>query len=223
MLLTNYARVLGNLGRLDEAARYAETADGKARRMGHEVVVYQVLRLRASIYRRRGELDRAAAMLREVEPRLERMMLPGHIAFAGLAMDRALLAQARGDVTAARSEADRSVAIAEASGQRDGNLSSFLRGRAEIESQAGRPDRAAADAARALDLDLESVGPGILSSDLGQDYLALGRALQAQGNRKAAHDAFASAVRHLEASLGSDHSATRSARDLAASTTPKEN
>jgi serine/threonine-protein kinase len=222
MLLTNYARVLGNLDQLDEAARYAELADAKARRMGHEFVVYQVLRLRASIYRRRGELERAAAMLREIEPRLERMMPPGHIAFAGLAMDRALLAQARGDEAAARLEADRAIAIVEASGQRAGNLASFLRGRAEIEFQAGRADRAAADAERALDLDLESVGPGVLSSDLGYDYLTLGRALQAQGNRRAAHDAFASAVRHLEPSLGPDHTATRSARELAASSVQDE-
>ncbi len=223
MLLTNYARVLGNLGQLDEAARYAEMADRNARRMGHDVVLYQVLRLRASIYRRRGELDRAAVMLDEVEPRIERLLPPGHIAFAGLAMDQALLAQARGDEATAQSQADRAIAIVEASGQREGNLSSFLRGRAEIGYKGGRPDRAAADAERALELDRESVGPGILSSDLGFDYLALGRALQAQGNRSAAHDAFASAVQHLEPSLGPEHSETRSARELLAASAPHEN
>jgi serine/threonine-protein kinase len=223
MLLNNYARVLGNLGHLDEAARYAEMADRRARQMGNDAVIYQVLRLRASIYRRRGELDRAAAMLRELEPLLERMMPPGHIAFAGLAMDKALLAKARGDETAARSEADRAIAIVEASGYRAGTLASFLRGRAEIEVEVGGADRAAADAERALRLDLESVEPGTVSSDLGLDYLVLGRALLARGESRAAHDAFASAAEHFEPSLGPDHSLTLQARGLAASSASAEN
>jgi len=57
--------------------------------------------------------------------------------------------------------------------------------------------------------------PGTFSSWRGRAHLALGRALQVQGRSGEARAAFASALEHLEPSLGADHPQTREARRLA--------
>jgi eukaryotic-like serine/threonine-protein kinase len=215
MLLTNWARTLRDLDRLDEAMDAADRAYAKARQLGHEVVVNQVLLLRASVYRMRRDLVRAAAMLAEVEPRLARMVPAGHAAFAAVHVERALLAQAGADAAAAMSEIDRALAIAEASPQRALYLSLVRRRRAELALGIGRPEGAAADAREALRIDLEAIPPGTFSSNLGHAYLALGRALHAQGRVEDARAAFTSAARNLEPTLGAAHPATRSARQLA--------
>ena len=51
-------------------------------------------------------------------------------------------------------------------------------------------------------------------SYVGRAYLALGRALSAQGKSDDAKAALASALQHLESTLGEDHAETRSARQL---------
>ena len=98
MLLVNYARSLRELHRIDEAADYAERGYTKAQQSGAQVVIGQSLLLRAQIYTDRGDLSRATAMLDEAEPRLRRRLPAGHIAFASLASNRALIAQGRGDL-----------------------------------------------------------------------------------------------------------------------------
>src|SRR5205085_8581835 len=98
MLLINYARALQDLGELQQAADYADRGYNTAQRTGASVVVSQALILRSSIYRNRGDLARAQQMLDEVEPWLKRNLPPGHVAFASLTSQRALLAQARGDL-----------------------------------------------------------------------------------------------------------------------------
>ena len=208
--LTNLARALRDLHRLPEAARYAELAYDKATRMGHEVAIDLALFARASTYRLQGDIARAERALAELEPRLRRLA-PGHINRAQFAGERALLAQARGDFAAAMAEADRAVAIADASSRRDTNLARNLVRRAEIAHAAGRPDRAVADAETALQLELKGLQPGDFSNVTGACYLALGRALQQQNRTAEARAAFASAVEHLRPSVGDDHPFTRSA------------
>jgi len=156
MLLVNYARVLRDLGRLDEAADYSERGYTKAVSAGDDVVRNQALLLRGSIYRQRGDLARARAMFDEVEPRLRAQLPAGHVAFASLASERAAVAQAAGDLRAALGYADTAQAIAEASmnAGRQGReyLPLILTRRAGIERQLGRADAAANDTARAAAL-----------------------------------------------------------------------
>jgi len=211
--LNNLARSLRDLDRLSEAAHYAELSYAKAQQMGHEIAVDQSLFVRASIYRQQGELEDAGRVLAQLEPRLKRLPAE-HILFGVLALERARLAQVRGDSAAAMAAADRATAIAEASTQRIVYLSRFLLGRSELAYQMGRLDRARDDAREAVRLELEGVVPEIFSSHLGRCYLALGRALQGQGRIDQARAAFASALQHLEPSLGANHSDTRAARQL---------
>ena len=117
MLLYNYARTLGMLDRDAESVRYAERAYADARRAGDEVVVNMALLARTAAYRRLGDFVSARKTLAEVEPRLAKMLPPGHSAFGALASERALLAQAQGDFPAALAEINREMAIVEGNNQ----------------------------------------------------------------------------------------------------------
>ena len=68
MLLNNYAITLRQLGRLREAADYAERAYSKARQAGSQVVTYYSLNNRALIYLEQHDYGRAASALNELEP-----------------------------------------------------------------------------------------------------------------------------------------------------------
>jgi len=219
MLLLNYGRTLKDLGRLDEAADYVERAYAKAKAAGDETVINQSLLVRTAIYRGRGEIERAAGTLSELEPALRRNLPAGHIAFAAMAWQRALNAQAAGDTQTSLDFANQAVAIAEGSmkGGREGTsyLPLFLVSRSEIQLQLGHQDEAAEDARRALKLLLDATQPETLSANLGRAYLALGRALWAQGKREEARFAFRSSVENLQSALGPDHRETQTARQLA--------
>jgi serine/threonine protein kinase/tetratricopeptide (TPR) repeat protein len=221
MLLVNYARSLHELHQFNEAADYAERGYTKAQRSGAEVVVGQSLLLRALIYTDQRDLQRATAMLDEVEPRLRRGLPAGHIAFASLASNRALIAQAGGDLPAALEHSDEAVVISEAAmkaGRLGGDyLPIFLTRRSDVELQLGHLERAEADVVRALSILQASAQSGMFSSTLGHTYLVLGRVLQAQGKAQEAHIAFRSAAEHLQSTLGPDHADTRSALQLAGS------
>jgi serine/threonine protein kinase len=225
MLLINYARTLRVLGRPAEAADYAERGYANAVRAGNQLVMNQALLVLGRIYRERGDLTRAQAMLSEVEPRLRRALPPGHLAFSKLASEYSLLASARGDLPAALQLANKAVAIAETSIKAgrggDDYLASALVVRSNINRQLGRADAAATDAARALDLLKKSEEPGAFSSDLGHAYYTMGRALQAQGKTEEARAAFRSATENLQGTLGPDHPDTRSARQADVETPPR--
>src|SRR5262249_39498789 len=114
MLLINYGRALRDLGKLDQAAEYLERGFARAKLLDHEVVMRQALLLMESVYRAQGDLGRAASALSDVEPRLRRVLPPGHIAFASLTSEQSLLQQARGDLPSALELANQAIAITEA-------------------------------------------------------------------------------------------------------------
>jgi tetratricopeptide (TPR) repeat protein len=218
MLLLNYGRSLKELERLNEAAKFAELAHVKARAAGDETVVNQSLLVRADIYRGQGDLERAAQMVIELEPRLRRSLPTGHIAFASLALQQALNAQARGEVQKALDLANQVVTIAEeaikAGREGAGYLQVYLVSRSKIHLQLGHLGEAAADAGRALKVLLDATEAETFSAALGRAYLALGRALSPQGKDEEARAAFRSAIENLQSALGPDHSETRAARQL---------
>ena len=89
-------------------------------------MINQSLLERCRIYRKQGNLGRAAEMLSQVEPRLRKDLPPGHSAFSGIASEKSLLAQARGDLTEALSFASQAVALVESSMKAGGSGSYFL-------------------------------------------------------------------------------------------------
>jgi hypothetical protein len=110
--------------------------------------------------------------------------------------------------------ADRAVAMAEANSQARELLARCLRRRSGLALQMRRLEAAASDAARAVAIETERADPGRRSCHVGLAYLALGRALSARGQSGEATAALASALQHLEPTLGEDHPETRSARRL---------
>ena len=149
------------------------------------------------IYIDQRDFNRAATMLTELEPMLRRIFPPDHYWFGSLASVQALLASGTGDFRKAQLLADHSVNIVEAASKSGKAGSDFLPiallRRAAVESASGRPDQAEGDVRRAL-TQLQSQNPsGEFSSVIGRAYLALGRALQAQGKPNDARAAFRSA------------------------------
>jgi serine/threonine-protein kinase len=214
--LVAHARTVRDLGHLDEAAAQAERGYARAQKNGEQAVVNQSLLLRASIHRMRGDFTRAADMLAELEPRLRNNLSPGNIYFASLASEQALLAQARGNASAALELINQALAIAEASAkasQQGADLvPTLLTYRSEMEQQLGRTDDAVADANQAVGKLQEAAQPGTFSTHLGRAYLALGRGLQAQGKNDQARTTFQSAAEHFQNALGPDHPDLRSAQ-----------
>lgn len=226
MLLNNYAAVLQDLARLDEAAGYAERAYARARKAGDEVVINQSLLLRSRIYRDQHDVPRAEAALDEVEPRLRKALPPGHFVFAQLIADHAMVELERGDTAKALRLADAAIDTLQTTiraGKAGVNiLPLYYQRRGLIELQAGRPDAAAADANKALQLFQANTAPGVFSYRSGRAYLLLARALKAQGKEEDARAAARTAAEHLQSAAGPDHPDTRSARQLAEADTQQK-
>jgi serine/threonine-protein kinase len=214
MPLVNYARALFDLGKFDEAQEYAERGLLKAQQAGDEVPVREGLLLLAGIYRAKHDLNHAAEMVSQAAARFDRSLPPGHGAFAGLALQRALNARAAGDLSTAWKFCNQAVSIAEASIKTRGahRLPSFLIYRSDIALELGRAEDAQRDAARAISIlrtGDESQSP---SGNVGRAYLTLGRALDGQGKQVEARAAFRTAEEHLRKAFGPDHPDSRSAQ-----------
>jgi serine/threonine-protein kinase len=215
MLLNNLARTLRELGRLEEARALAERAYASARETGAEHVVGQALMVRATVYRLQGDLDRAGQMLAELEPRWRSAFPAGSMAFANLASEQSILAQARGDLRAAVEASDRAIAIAEKDAQRIDYLPGMLERRSNLDRVRGHLEEAQSYAERALSMEQEAAGPDAVSHRIGRAHLALGLALEAQGKGESARSELLAALEHLEPCLGADHPDTQLARRLA--------
>jgi tetratricopeptide (TPR) repeat protein len=209
MLMTNLARTLSRLGRSREALEYAERAYAEAKRAGDETVVNQVLLQRAGVYSDLGQHAKADSMLVELVPRLRRMFPAGHVVYYALAREQARLGRARGDLASAAGAIERALAILGNDSSERYSVSQLLVRRSEVELALGRTAAAKLDAARALELARQAVMPGEPSSNLGDAYLGLGRALHANGEEPAATAAFASAYAHFRPTLGPDHPDSR--------------
>jgi tetratricopeptide (TPR) repeat protein len=116
-------------------------------------------------------------------------------------------------------QADRAVSIVEAgvAANQQGafTLPFLLRIRADIERLLGRFPEAERDTRRAIDLLARASEPGVRSAGIGNAYLTLGQTLQAEGRIDEARRAGASALEHLEPTIGLNHPITRQARALA--------
>jgi eukaryotic-like serine/threonine-protein kinase len=218
--LQAYADTLRELGRLDEAADYANRAHATILSTNkNKMVMMLCLTTQVRIYRDQANFNHAEATFSELEA-LTRGILPaGYYYFSILASERSLLSQAEGKLSAALASADQAVSSDEACirSKRGGApwLALFLYRRAAVEVAVGQPDKATDDARRAINLLRTSLGADALSAHIGRSYFQLGRALDAQGKKDEERSAFRTAAEHLEKTLGPDHPETRAARQLA--------
>jgi serine/threonine-protein kinase len=220
MILNNYAKMLRKLNRLDEAAGYAQRSYDKAQSEHNQLVTGQSLLERARIAISQRKFAQASELLSELEPQMRKHLPPAHYAFASLAADRSKIAFGEGNLPLALQLADQSVAIGEAAlksgGQGAFAFPGFLLNRSSIELASGSLEQSVADANRALELQKSNTQPSSFSSTLGYAYLALARALDAQGKHGEAQAAAGLAAQNLEKCIGAGHPDTRSAIELAA-------
>ena len=219
MVLINFARVQRRLDHLAQAADYAERAYEKAVKTGDELVVNQSLLERSRIYLDQHNPSRAEAMLAQVEPRLRKMLPPGHYGFAALARYRGLIAMENRDLSSALRFMDEAIALiraaAKAGGQGGFLLPDLYTERSAIDLAAGRTEQAETDAGLALAALQPNQRPDDISSKLGLAYLAEARALIAEGRPVPARAAALHALGQLQVSIGPDHPETQSAREIA--------
>ncbi len=209
MLTLNYARALSDQGRIAEAATFAERAFERAQVTKQQVVINQSLILRGTIYRNAKDLKRSDEMFAEVVPRLQNALPKGHMAFASVAVERAMNEQAKGNLIAARSLLHEARAITEAAiaAGRQGTdfLPLLLVRSARLALLESRSAQAVEESERAIAL-LKANSPTVrFSSSLGRAFLASGLALETQGKAVEAKKRFAEASRHLEIALGPNH------------------
>jgi tetratricopeptide (TPR) repeat protein len=171
--------------------------------------------VRATVYRLQGDLDRAAQMLAELEPRWRSAFPAGSMAFANLGSEQSILAQARGDLRSAVEASDRAIGIAEKSPQKIDYLPGMLERRSNLDRLRGHLEEAQSYAERALSMEQEAAGPEAVSYRIGKAHLALGLALEARGQGAPARSELLAALEHLEPCLGADHPDTQLARRLA--------
>ncbi len=226
LLLNNYASTLRQLGRLDEAADYAERAYAKGVKTEDQDTIYHALTTRALIYIDLHDYKHAADMLAELQPMVLRIFPPGHYWLGAFDSVQALLASGTGDSKTAQLLADRSVEIVDAASKAGKAGSDFLPiallRRAQVELAAGRPENSANDAHRALTLLKSASRPDEFSCAVGNAYLTLGRALKAQGNATEARAAFHSAADQFQNTLGADDIQTRNALQLEAANSAQQ-
>ena len=217
-LLYNYASVLRELGRSNEASAYLETATAKARLTNEQILIDQVDLLRARMFIDDHEYARAGELMTQTEPRLQKKFPPNHFAFAALTSDRSRLALANGDTYSALRLADRAIDIDEASIKNFGECAAFvpilLIRRSQVELKAHRLKEAEADALHALQLLNAQSESGIHSSNIGRAYLVLALSLRAQSRSRESQDAFQNASQNLEDTLGPAHPDSKAARGM---------
>jgi tetratricopeptide (TPR) repeat protein len=218
MMLTNYAQMMYELARLDDAASYAERAYQGGTQSKNQIVLNQTRLRLARIYRARHDLDRATRMLDEAEPSMRTLLPAGHFAFGSLAAERALLARERGDFPGALGFIDRAIEIdtqAEKGGKSGAQyLPILLTHRATIEFAAGEVSAAESDIRRALGMFDDESWPGDYSSYTGGAYLTLARVLMAEGKEGEARAAAQAAEKQLEKAVGAGHPDTLAAKAL---------
>lgn len=218
-LLFNYASLLHQLGRQDDAARYLKLADARARALHDNILAEDIDLLRAEMYTDQHQYAKASVLLDDLEIRLRRRYPPQHFVFAEVASARSAIALAGGDASSAKHFAHQAVALDEASLRKIGQCAAYLPAllvqRSRVELSTGDVESAAKDARWALALLQDEANSGIPSSNVGRADLALAQALQASGEQDKAKPAFRNAYANLVATLGSDNPDTRLSHELA--------
>ena len=219
LVLINYARILRELDRFEQADTMAQHAYSKAVQLKNEVVINQALMERSSIYLDMRKPQQAETMLAEVEPRLRKSLPASHYAFASLAGRRARISLQEDNLQAAIEQSDRALALLEAT-VKAGNEGAFILpslyvDRSDIDRAANRPDDSARDADRAIELLRATLEPGSYSRKMGLARLARARALDAGHKKAEARKEAVQAADQLERSSGAEDPEAQAARELA--------
>lgn len=217
--LSNYARVLLELARPDEAASYGERALEEATRLDNRSAMVQSRLWLSRIYLAQHDLARAASTLDDAEVAIRKFFPQRQVVLAYLSAGRALVARGGGDLPTAQQMIDDAVGKMSQAVQRGQGspvyLPILLTDRAEIELAARQLQPADTDLHRALDLLLADAQRGDYSAYVGRAQLDLARVLSSEGRASEAQREGQLAVEQLTRAEGPDHPETRAAALLA--------
>jgi serine/threonine-protein kinase len=215
----NYGSTLIRLERYDQALPLLEAAAEAAKSAGNARIEISALTHISRVHILRGNFDAAERLLQSLEARFAADPENHQHLRPVVVSARVELSLARGDLTTAREHAD---ALLTSTGypqtQNRPVLKTLLPLRARLSLKEGDFVRAQAEATEALNLARSMARPGDRSADVGEALLLLCKAQQAAGKVDEARRNLPRAIENLERSLGPEHSLTRDARALLAST-----
>jgi serine/threonine protein kinase len=211
--LVRHARLLTQLGRLDEASREFEEARALATTRGNVVTLAAIDIGEGDIAMLRGDLPAATRSLDEAATRLRALGAPPHhVLWTREDMSRAAVLAKQGMSREATDLLTKSIAEYQAQSCCRAHVANALALRAELAANAGDLERAAADAASAIE-NAPATDGGSFSRFTGRAWYVSGLVHEKHGRHAQAREAFATAASQFAGALGDTHPDTLLARE----------
>jgi eukaryotic-like serine/threonine-protein kinase len=216
-LVTNYAKLLVELGRPEEAKRLFEQAMAAADAREHARSTGVIALMAAPAWCATDDLAGCARLLATARQHLQSTLPPRHPTRGTLAMEEGELALGRGDVALARSRLREAIAMFDTAVAFNPNRLRTMTLLARADLAAGDSRAALADAHDAVAAARASLAGFPTSAWLGDALLTLGSIQRSGADPGAADASLREALVNLQATVGADAPATReTARLLAA-------
>lgn len=206
------ARILGQLGRLDEAEAHWNEALDLARARGNRPNIAAIFIGLAELATLQGKFAEAQSHMQRAEAALRESALPAnHVINTRYAITNAALLAARGNSSGATSELSRALEQYRAQDCCRAHMALSLALRSEVALREGRISDAAADARSARDL-APQITDESFSRFTGRAWFVTGLVYEQQNRRREAREAFATAAVQFAGALGDTHPDTLRAR-----------
>lgn len=207
----NYAKLLVELGHLDEAKALFERGLASARGSGNPRVIGAASLQAAPAWCASGDLSRCDNLLKTASERLLSSLPTGHSTLGTLEMEEGQLALARDQPDAALEHLRLALSIFDGAVEKNPNRMRTLALLAETEARKGDTTAAASHSAQAVDQARSALAGFHQSAWLGHALLAESRVQEARGDHATAIATLREAQSQLRASLGDEAPATREA------------
>ena len=215
-LESNFAADLMERGRVREAIPLFEHSIAEAKSMGDRRTAANIEIQAARAWCLIDDLRRCGEMSSTGQSELIALLPPGHVSFGNVALSRARMALARGDLPRARALLLDAVAIFDAATEKGRPEIRALTLLVRTELQLGGLDDADAHAARAVAQARVAMAGFDHSEWLGSALVAQGMVLKARGQDTAAEASWQAAFAELQAAAGDTATSTVEVRRLLA-------
>jgi eukaryotic-like serine/threonine-protein kinase len=211
--LVRHARLLTQLGRLDDASREFVEARALAKERGNVVTLAAIDIGEGDIAMLRGDLASATRLLDAAAARLRTLGAPAHhVLWTREDMARAALFAKQGRPREAGALLTKSIEEYQAQSCCRAHIAFALASRAELALEAG-DTQGAAEAATAAIGHAPAIAKGSYSRFTGRAWYVSGLVHEAQGHLREAREAFATAASQYAGALGDTSADTRLARE----------
>ena len=207
----NYAKVLIDLGRIDQSRQLFSSAIESARRRKHGRAIMMNVLMSAPAWCERGDLAECSARLVEAGDIMKQQLPEGSSTFGTLELEQAQLALAQNRPAKAREHIESALKIYASAKEVNGNEFRVMALRPSVDLLLGDKDSARQHAADAVRRAQEATKGFSSSAWLGSALLAQGLVYKAVGENESAMNILRQAADQLRESVGDDAPATRMA------------